>query len=144
MNIGLHQGAEGSIYHPMTSQRLHALEANRHDLDDKVSTAVPCSRVTGVAMTLVDDFEQLRVERCLEPRPYLRDARSTHRSPRLRRAGEGDDPRGCILLIQLRIIGLRMRLFGRRPQRDPNGLGDGHEQQQSGHSEQLEIDPNRL
>ena len=65
MNVGLHQRAERSIYHPMARQSLNALEAIRDDSDDEVSSTIPSASMTSMSMTLVDDFKCVRAKRGL-------------------------------------------------------------------------------
>lgn len=80
MDVGLHQRAERSIYHPMTGQRLNTLEAFGDELYDEMSSPILRARMTRVSMALVDDLEQGRSESGFEPRPYSSDTRVVHSS----------------------------------------------------------------
>jgi len=78
VNIGAHQIAERSIYHPMSCQRFDTREAIGDDLDDEMSAAVACTRMTCVSVTVVDYLELIGVESGFESRPNLGDARNAH------------------------------------------------------------------
>jgi hypothetical protein len=57
MNVRLHQAAERSIYHPVALQSLGASEAGRDYSHSKVPASVLGTGVSGMSMTVVDDFE---------------------------------------------------------------------------------------
>jgi len=65
VNIGLHQAAERSIYHPMSLESLGAGESARDDSHTKMTAAILGARVTRVPMAVVYDVELVRSKRVL-------------------------------------------------------------------------------
>lgn len=78
VNVGLHQRAERSIYHPMSLQRLRARESLGNDSNTKVATAISRTGVSGVSVTVVDDLERFRRKGILEALTNQRNALGSH------------------------------------------------------------------
>jgi hypothetical protein len=67
MNIGLHQIAEGSIYHTVARKRLGVFEPARDNPHSKMTTTVARAGVPGVARAVIDYLQNLGSERLFEP-----------------------------------------------------------------------------
>jgi hypothetical protein len=66
VNIRLHQIAEGSIYHSMSSDAIRAGKPARDDRYPEMASSIARTSVPGVTMAVIDDFELLRRKRCFE------------------------------------------------------------------------------
>jgi len=74
MDIGPHQLVQRTIHDLMALQRAQAGEGAGDDMHAKMSAAIPSTRMVGVTVAVVDQFDCSAGQRCCELRPDPLDA----------------------------------------------------------------------
>lgn len=83
MDIGFHQIADGCKYQSVTCQRQLVFEGITDDTDIKMTAAIAGAGMSGMAMTLVDNFQTRRFQCRFDRQAYFFDS-ITHGSTSLK------------------------------------------------------------